>query len=586
MEESEPRSGPAAAPVYTLQSVCQDCYKCLRLCQVKAIDVRDGRAEIVRSRCLSCGQCLAWCPRQAKRIRDDLPAVERLLAAGEVVAFSLAPSWRGASGFNRARIIAALKGLGVGIVGETALGAEAVSMGAAEILNRSYEPGLHISSCCPVVVDYVRLYKPAFTDRLTPLASPALTHARLLKDHYGDDLKVVFVGPCVAKKTEADRHPELLEAALTFSELKRWMRDRQFGGDVRPIDEEASFSPSRSFEGALYALEGGMLEGLRKAGLRDGVQLVTVSGLDRIGQALDALATGEIRHPIFIEALACQGGCVGGPAVATDRSAILAMSDLLRHVRCRPAADPAAPFTRLGAAWRAAPVGGGGHGVEEIEAVLARLGKNSPEDELNCSGCGYGGCRELAAAILDGAAEPRMCVSNMRRLAARKASALVRAMPSAVVMVDRSMAIVEANGAFVKMFRSPKAPDPPPAPEDLAGEPVSDWIEFAGLIRKVIRTGDDVHVEHRVYRGRLYNLNIFSVEKYQLAGAIVTDMTSLKAGRDSLAGKVREVLDKNIATVQEIARLLGEHMVETESVLTAIAADLDEDGQPGAGAGS
>ena len=566
----------SSAPVYTLASACQDCYKCLRHCHVKAINVHDGRAEIVRSRCLSCGQCVARCPRQAKRFRDDLAEVRKLVETGEIVAVSLAPSWRGATGFNRARIIAALKALGVGVVGETALGAEHVSMGAAKILADS-PPGLFISACCPVVVDYVRLYKPAFVKSLMPLASPALTHARLLKDCYGPELKVVFAGPCVAKKTEADRHPDLISAALTFGELKRWLREGQFKVDVRPIDEEADFSPTRSFEGALYPLPGGMIEGLKKAGLPEAVQTAALTGLDHLGRALDSLSQSEIRHTIFLEAMACEGGCLDGPAISTDRSEILAASDILRHVKNRPGADPEAPYTKVDAAWAPANTRRGGHALDDLQAALASLGKLHPEDELNCSGCGYAGCRELAAAIIDGAAEPQMCVSNMRRLATRKAAALVKAMPSAMVMVDRDLNILEVNESFMKMFGGAMAAGLDGGPEALAGTPVTRWLEFGGLIRKVLRTGDDIHVEHRLYKGQLYNLSVFSVEKYQIAGAVITDMTSLREGRASLARKVREVLDKNMATVQEIACLLGEHMVETESVLTAIAADLEDE---------
>jgi PAS domain-containing protein len=489
-----------------------------------------------------------------------------------MVAVSLAPSWRGATGFNRPRIIAALKALGVGIVSETALGAESVSMETTKILNQA-EPGLYISSCCPVTVDYIRLYKPAFTKYLLPLASPALTHAKFLKDYYGEELKVIFIGPCVAKKSEADRHPDLLSAALTFGEFKRWMREKLFDIDVLPIDQEDTFLPHRSYEGALYALSGGMIEGLKKASLKDSVQTITITSIDLLGRALDRLSSAEFRHPIFIEALACEAGCVNGPAISTDRSTILAISDLLRHVIDRSAADTQAPYTKLSVNYLPGEIVKTAHPPDELQAVLAKLGKVVPDDQINCSGCGYAGCLELASAILDGAAEPEMCVSNMRRLATRKAAALVRAMPSAIVMVDRQMNILEVNESFIRMFTEPKASSL--RPDDFVGTPVSDWIEFGGLIRKVLMTGKDIHKEQRLYKSKLFNVYIFSVEKYQVAGAIVTDMTSLKAARVNLSRKVREVIDKNIATVQEIACLLGEHMVETESILTAVAGELE-----------
>jgi PAS domain-containing protein len=263
--------------------------------------------------------------------------------------------------------------------------------------------------------------------------------------------------------------------------------------------------------------------------------------------------------------------------MGSELSEIEAASQVLAHAKSRPAADASASPAIVAADYAPAPIRRGDHALEDLQGALAALGKRHPEDELNCSGCGYAGCRELAAAILDGAAEPQMCVSNMRRLATRKAAALVKAMPSAVVMVDRSLDIVEANESFVRMFS--KAPGPPVRPETLVGTPVADWIEFGGLIRKALRTGQDLFFEHRLYQGKLYNLSVFNVERHRLVGAVVTDMTSLRAARAALAGQVREVLDKSVATVQEIACLLGEHMVQTETLLNAIAADLEEGGE-------
>jgi PAS domain-containing protein len=508
-----------------------------------------------------------------------LDKVKGLINNREMVAVSLAPSWRGGTGYNRSRIIATLKALGVALIGETALGAESVSMGTAKYLNQS-DPGLYISTCCPVVVDFIRLYKPSFVKSLVPLATPAMTHARLLKDYYGEELKVVFVGPCVAKKGEADNHPELLSAALTFGELKRWFRDGQFDEDVLPIDEEATFSPERSFEGALYPLSGGMIAGLNKIGLKDSVQTVSINTLELLDKSLDDLGNSEYKTPVFVEAMACSGGCVNGPAISGSRSTVLAMADLLRHVKHRQKANPEAPYTHLkDEFWPVSKVKGG-YTFEAIQEVMAQLGKYHPEDEMNCSGCGYSSCRELASAILEGLAEPQMCVSSMRKLATRKAAALVKAMPSAIVMVDRQMNILEVNESFIRMFTGDQAGKYLGNLDGLVGSPVIDWIEFGGLIRKVLMTGEDIQIEHRLYKGKLYNVHIFSVDKFRVAGAIVTDMTSLREGRTDLARKVREVINKNISTVQEIACLLGEHMVETETILAAVAAEYEEVDEP------
>jgi PAS domain-containing protein len=310
---------------------------------------------------------------------------------------------------------------------------------------------------------------------------------------------------------------------------------------------------------------------------------MSVSSLPLVSAALNGLALADLRHSVFLEALACQGGCLRGPAISTARPLVLMTSDLLRHVVRRSDAEPDEPPTIAPAEFAAAPLARTVHSLEDLQAALALLGKHRPEDEIDCAGCGYPSCRELAAAILDGAAESRMCVSNMRQQAARKAEAMIRAMPSALVMVDRDLKILEVNEAFVRMFAAlpERGGGPAAEPGDaLVGAPVSRWLEIGALLRKVLRTGRDVHREHWLLRKNIFNVYAFSVEKFRSAGAIVTDMTSLKAGRAGLARKAREVISKNIATVQEIACLLGEHMVETESILSAIAADFEAADEP------
>ena len=563
------------APVYTLKGECQDCYKCLRVCAVQAIRVLDGRADIVPSRCLSCGRCVSACPSHAKRVRNDVGRVRNLLGAGPPVVVSLAPSWRGALGLNRPRVIAGLKALGFTEVSETALGAEEVSIRTAAFLNQS-PPGLYISSACPVIVDYIRLYKPEFTKNITPFASPALTHARLLKKHYGPDTRVVFIGPCIAKKNEADRHPELLDAALTFEGLKNWMREDFVDTDNLIVDEEASFGPERAHEGVLYPLDGGMSETIRRSGLKDEIQLMSISSLDLFAKALKGLDPSGIVRPIFVEALACVGGCLSGPCISSARSNFLMMSDLLRHVPVRNHI-PLVPRVLVDVDYQPENLNAPGHTLEEIREALNRIGKFTAEDEMNCSGCGYQSCQDLARALLDGDAEPSMCVSYMRRLATRKAAAMVKAMPSAMVMVDKDLNILEVNEAFIRMFTGGGQSEYLGQPELLAGTPVEDWVDFSRLMKRVLKTGQDIHKEHFLYKKRLYDIHIFSVEQSEIIGAIVTDVTISQAGREKMAQKAREVIRKNISTVQEIACLLGEHMVETEVILSAIAADYDED---------
>jgi PAS domain-containing protein len=248
---------------------------------------------------------------------------------------------------------------------------------------------------------------------------------------------------------------------------------------------------------------------------------------------------------------------------------------VLRHVIDRDEV-PQSPRVVLPALYEPSGLTAREHSLEEIEEALHRLGRYAPEDQIDCSGCGYPSCRDLARALLDGHAEPSMCVSNMRRLAMRKATAMIKAMPSAMVMVDENLKIIEVNEAFLRMFTGGAESPYLDQPERLVGEPVEDWLEFSSLFRRVLKTGEDVYREHRPYKRRLYDLHVFNVEKHKVLGAVVTDVTVSGRDRERTAQRAREVISKNITIVQEIACLLGEHMVETETLLSAIADDYGD----------
>ena len=179
-------------PIYTERTECQDCYKCIRECPVKAIQVIDGHAGVMVDRCILCGHCVNVCPRQAKKVRDDLGRARQLLARRSAVYVSLAPSY--VSEFPQVapgQMIAALKRLGFAGVSETALGAEEVSAHVADLIQTGGN-ALHISSACPTVVDYLRMYHPQYAPAVTPLLSPVLAHAKLLKKTFGEEIGIVF----------------------------------------------------------------------------------------------------------------------------------------------------------------------------------------------------------------------------------------------------------------------------------------------------------------------------------------------------------------------------------------------------------
>jgi len=561
-------------PVYTLKNECNDCYKCIRDCHVKAIRIQSGSASVINDKCIACGHCVTICPVGAKKVRNDIEKVKTLLLTGKKVYVSLAPSWAGVYNFSKEKMIAALKKLGFEGVSETALGAQEVSIQTAKMLNNG-GAGLYISSACPVIDDYIRLYKPEFTNNITPIASPALTHAGLLKDTFGDDIKVVFIGPCIAKKNEADKHPDLISVALTFDELNYWLKEDFIDVDKIETNSDCKFVPESAYEGALYPLEGGMNETIKRVGIeKNDVTFIGVSSLEAFDKSLQNINPKKITNKIFVEALGCPGGCINGPCLSSEKSRILITSDIYANTNYREEI-PKEPKKVIYEDYLPSPVERIEYSIEQVTKALKKISKHKEEDELNCGGCGYSSCREFVNALIAGDAETSMCVSYMRKIAVRKAAAMLRCMPSAVVIVDSNMEIVEANDSFEQMFLGDMYEIFASRQDGLTGASLDRIIPFSELFKSALDTGKDIHQEHYVIDDKVYDISIFTIEDNELIGAVISDVTKSEIDRSKIAKKAREVITKNIITVQEIAGLLGEHMVETEMLLNSIAEGFD-----------
>lgn len=560
-------------PVYTLTNECHDCYKCVRECPVKAIKIENGHASVIPEKCIACGACVKACPANAKRVRNDINKAKQLINDKKDVYVSLAPSWRASFENSAEKMIALLKQLGFKDVSETALGAEEVSIKTTQILNES-EKGLFISSACPVIVDYIRHYKPEFTKYITPVGSPLMTHAKMLRETFGEDISIVFIGPCIGKKNEVT-YSGLFDVALTFEELRMWFKDEIIDISKVAKDSRYHFVPESAHEGTLYPIDGGMNQTIRKSGVNDNVQLLEVCGLNSLDRALKNLDVDKLDKTIFIEALACEGGCVSGPCISSEKAGITMVSDILTKEKKRDKI-PAEPKTVVNYKIEPKGVVNSEYSVEEILKALKKIGKHSVDDELNCGGCGYSTCREMAAALLSGDAETSMCVSYMRKIAMRKAAAMIRCMPAAVVMVDNNMNILEANDSFMKMFTGDMYEIFKARPDGMTGAAIERIVDFSDIFKTILNTGKDLHKERYNVKNRLYDISAFTIEENEIVGAVITDVTQSETNREKISQKAHEVISKNISIVQEIACLLGEHMVETETLLSSIANDYDD----------
>ena len=434
-------------PIYTEPENCQDCYKCVRECPVKAIQIEDNKAYIIEERCIYCGHCTQVCPTGAKKIRDGVSRTRLILQNYPRVILSLAPSWACEfEDLSIGQLIAAIRKLGFSGVSETAIGAELVSSRVSDYLQQS-QPGVYISSACPVVVEYIRKYSAEHTPAITPMLSPMLAHARILKDYYGNDLKVIFAGPCICKKLEADHFKELVEVAITFKDLKNWFEKENIHPEQLTPAAEDHFIPWQAGIGSLYPVEGGMLPGID--GESKKIVKMAFSDLSNIKDVIKNLDTRREKDTIFLELLACKGGCINGPAKLSQTSLAIKRYNIQQHRAAHPESTvPDLGHIDLTTTFKAYDCSTARHTEEEIKQALSAVGKNSPEDELNCSGCGYDSCRDFAVALVEGRAEENMCVSYMRRVAHDKATVLLQKIPAGVLLVDNDLKISDMNSSY------------------------------------------------------------------------------------------------------------------------------------------
>ena len=565
-------------PVYTTPNECQDCYKCVRHCISKAIRIVNARAAVIPELCVSCGECVKVCPAHAKKIRSDLSRAQHLVADSVPVYASVAPSFIGY--FDKltiGQLAAGLKKLGFAGVSETALGAQLVSAQVAAAL-AEMKSGVMISSACPSVVEFITKYHPDWVDAITEVASPVVAHTRLLHSLFGQPAKVVFFGPCAAKKLEADKMPADLALALTFPTLQRWFDDA--GINPAALAEEP-LTPYAAEEGRAYSLEGGMLDTLRTAD--PSIRYIAVSGLDDLGRLLSGVNRAELgRGKLFIEALACPGGCVNGPAMRPGASNAATVVNTLGFGNNRTSVGREVPVNIHKGYFRqqlppdeVTP--------EQMTEALASVGKFSSEDELNCGGCGYNTCREFARAQIAGRAEPAMCLSYLRKISQKTSNALIKYIPTGVVLADRQLQVIECNRPFAELCGGETLT----AFDNcgtLQGALLETMIEFTDLFDEALKSGGEIERLNQVYGNKILNISVFSITPGQTVGAVIQDVTKSELRREQVAEKAREVIRKNVLTVQKIARDLGEHMAETEILLDEVAGIYSEHhlNQPGA----
>lgn len=563
---------PAKA-IYTEKNNCQDCYKCVRHCPVKAIKIESHSASIIYDQCIFCGKCSSVCPVGAKKVRSDVSAVKYLLSGNKKVILSLAPSWVNEfEGYDAKKIIGAARRLGFYGVSETALGAEVVSANVAPWLKKNgNQPS--ISSCCPVVVELVRKYYPDLVLYITPFLSPMETHGKMLKSEFGDDVKVIFAGPCIAKKTELEYNPNYVDVAITFQELQKWLCDEGFSPEFFH-DENEVFIPRKAGQSALYPIDGGMIKTIRDNASTTDASFMSFSGLQQIRAILDDFDSLKDEN-VFLELMACEGGCVNGPAAISKESPVKKRIDVIKEEAHNKNFIKEVPAVTNNYLFESLDAGATGeYSEKDIMEALKTVGKTSSKDELNCGGCGYYSCRDFAVAMIEGKAERQMCVSYMRRVAQNKASVLLQKIPYGVVMIDEKGKIIESNNAFAELL-GPEGSELFCARPGLEGAMIEKLVPFARLFETVLSTGAD-SIEKDVHlNGRMVQISVFTIQKHKIVCGIIHDLDRSANKMDAVVKRLKGVISENMATAQKAAFLLGENVSQTETILNGVITLLE-----------
>lgn len=571
------------APVYTEKSNCQDCYRCVKACPVKAIKLESGSASIVPDLCIYCGTCTLICPNGTKKVRNDLASVKQSLMRQEKIIVSLAPSYLSEYAKEDIhKVIAAFKEAGFWQVSETAIGAEKVAEATKAWID-SQPNGVYISSCCPSAVQLIKKYYPEYSSYIVPVFSPMITHSLFLKSIY-PNAKVAFVGPCASKKSELDQFQGKIDFVLTFQEIKELFDDMGIYFEFMKPTEEDVFFPFKASKGNLYPIDGGMLTNMidsitttearinHNTGNVD-ARYMTFSGVQNIKEILSDFNQLDTSCKTFLELMTCEGGCIKGPCSNENCSSATKRVQVLKNVNINKEEhnyeetlkqlDISENYDYIKAVEQKE------YTQKQIQEALKRVNKKSEADELNCGGCGYDTCRQFAKALIDGRAENDMCVSYMRKIAQDKTNILLKKIPQGIVIVNESLKIVDTNEKFASMLGE-EVKMLYDANPGLHGADITKLVPFHKFFSSVLSTGVDV-LEQDIRDGdNYYSLSIFSVQDFSLVCGILQNLHAPEVRKDIVLKRTQDVIMENMKVVQKIAFLLGENASYTEAMLNSI----------------
>jgi iron only hydrogenase large subunit-like protein len=598
---------------------CRNSYSCVRVCPVNAIEVKPQKKHpvILPGRCIGCGLCFVSCSPHAIEFRDSREEVKKLLSAGGKTAALIAPSI--ASEFDDItdyrKFVGMIRTLGFDYVHENSFGVDLIAHAYADFFSKA-KGKYYITANCPSIVKLIEKFNPGLVPNLAPLISPMAATAMVVKELYGDDISVVFIGPCIDAKDETALHRsgKLVNNVLTFIELRKLFEE--FNIQERQVTM-SEFDPPHGHWGALYPLPAGIIQA---GGIKRDIvtsHVITAAGKEEILDAINDFDKyiDTIQHHFNL--FFCQG-CLLGPGMEHHKERFKRRALVRRYAKKRVDLIDKELWKKNIEKWSKLDFSRSFTPDDQripdppedvIKEVLRIIGKEKEGDEINCGACGYISCREFASTVAKGLAVPEMChtfnlrnkqeyieslrqtnkklaetkkalkeseeIARKEKEIAQSASDMMNNMleklPTGVVIVDNNLKVLHSNLSFINTVGE----DAKAISEVIPGLSGADlktllphniYNMFAFVLKE-----DEAVVSKDVHLGdRMLNISIFPIKKNKMCGAIIRDMYSPEVQGEEVTGRVSEVIDKNLEMVQKIGFLLGEGAAETEKMLNSI----------------
>jgi len=605
--------------VNIIKDKCNLSYSCVRECPVNAIEVKINKdyARVIPERCIGCGSCINACPQDAIVYKDSENEVKKVLQSENKKVAIVAPSISGEFDdiTDYRKFVQMIKSLGFDHVNEVSFGADLIALKYKELFN-NFKGKYYISANCPAVVNFIEKFHPELVNNLAPLVSPMVATAKVVRKKYGDDIKVVYIGPCIDSKDEAKRYKKdgKIDGVLTFVELRNLFEEYKVHESKL---EYSDFDPPIGYKGSLFPISNGLLQA---AGISEDLQkgtVITAEGKQNMINGLNQFEKHIDRIQRHFNMFYCEG-CLMGPGTSPGGKKYLRRSIVIEYANKRLKNFNIEEWKKeiekyidldFSREFKGNDQRIEAPSEEKIQEVLKAIGKENVESNVGCSACGYPSCRDFAIAVSKGLAKTEMCLTytlrnrneyikalrttneklaqtqkalkeseqkaKKEKQSAKEASETINEMlqklPSAVVIIDKDLKIIQSNKTFID-YMGEEAHSINEVIPGLVGADLKTLIphNIYNLFQHVLSNQQniinrDIHLEEK-----LLNLSIFTIRKRKIVGAVFRDMYSPEIRKEQVIKRVTEAIDKNLEMVQKIGYLLGEGASETEQMLNSI----------------